>query len=164
MEQYYTLKLNIYVIADLSLAEPTPTTLQVEAAVLEGSQTVDTSTLFITPFAPAEPFLDFYSNPCRRLLMPGGDVRLEYTATVTQPDERYPLLKPYEADALHLPTDTLLYTLPSRYCQSDKLVAMASDMFGDVAPRLRARADHLQLDQRACDLSIRHVGFGHVGL
>jgi transglutaminase-like putative cysteine protease len=128
------MKLNIHVIADLSLADPTPTTLQVEAAPLEGAQTVDESHLFITPFAPAEPFRDFYGNPCRRLMMPAGNVRLEYTATVTQPDERYPLMKPYEADALHLPTDALLYTLPSRYCQSDKLVAMAADMFGDVAP------------------------------
>ena len=61
-------------------------------------------------------------------------MRVEYRAVVTQPDTRYPLLKPYEADALHLPTDTLLYTLPSRYCQSDKLVALAADLFGEVAP------------------------------
>ena len=128
------MKLNIHVTADLALPAPTPSTLQVEAAVLDGAQAVEESQLYITPFAPAEPFRDFYGNPCRRLLMPEGDVRLEYTATVSQPDTRFPLLKPYEADALHLPTETLLYTLPSRYCQSDKLVAMATDMFGSVAP------------------------------
>jgi len=128
------LKLNIHVIADLILLEATPTTMQIEAAELAGAQTVEKSVLTITPFAPAEPFQDFYGNPCRRLLMPKGDVRVEYTVTVTQPDARFPLLKPIEDDALHLPTDALLYTLPSRYCQSDKLVAMASDMFGEVAP------------------------------
>jgi transglutaminase-like putative cysteine protease len=128
------LKLNIHVIADLALPDATPTTLQIEAAQLGESQVIEEAILTITPFATAEPFLDFYGNPCRRLLMPGGEVRVEYTATVSQPDTRYPLLKPYEADALHLPTETLLYTLPSRYCQSDKLVAMAYDMFGEVAP------------------------------
>ena len=128
------MRLNIHVVADLLLPAPAPTTLQVEAAVLDGAQAVEEAQLYITPYAPAEPFRDFYQNPCRRLLMPAGDVRLEYTATVSLPDTRFPLLKPYEADALHLPTETLLYTLPSRYCQSDKLVAMATDMFGAVAP------------------------------
>ncbi len=108
--------------------------MQIEAATLDGAQAVENPSLTITPFADSEPFRDFYGNACRRLMMPGGDVRVEYTATVTQPDTRFPLLKPVEDDALHLPTDTLLYTLPSRYCQSDKLVAMAQDMFGEVAP------------------------------
>ena len=128
------MKLSVHVVADLAVPAPTPTTLQMEAAQLGESQEVAESALTITPFAAAEPFGDFYGNPCRRLLMPAGDVRVEYAATVTQPDTRFPLLKPCEADALHLPTDTLLYTLPSRYCQSDRLVAMATDMFGEVAP------------------------------
>ncbi len=128
------MRLSIHVAADLALAEATPTTMQIEAAHLGEAQAVEASALTITPFAQAEPFPDFYGNPCRRLLMPGGDVQVEYTATVVQPDMRFPLLKPYEADALHLPTETLLYTLPSRYCQSDKLVAMALDMFGEAAP------------------------------
>ena len=128
------MKLNIHVIAELALPEATPATMQIEAAALDGVQTVEEASLSITPFAAAEPFPDFYGNPCRRLLMPSGAVRVEYAATVMLPDSRTPLLKPYEADALHLPTETLLYTLPSRYCQSDKLVAMAVDMFGEVAP------------------------------
>ena len=128
------MKLSIRVVADLFVSEATPTTMQIEAAHLGAAQEVETSKLTITPFAAAEPFLDFYQNPCRRFLMPAGDVRVEYTATVTQPDTRFPLLKPYEADALHLPTETLLYTLPSRYCQSDRLVAMATDMFGEALP------------------------------
>ncbi len=128
------MKLSIHVVADLALPEATPTTMQIEAAQLGDAQAVEESVLTVTPFAEAEPFADFYGNPCRRLLMPGGDVRVEYRAMVTQPDTRFPLLKPYEADALHLPTDTLLYTLPSRYCQSDKLAALAEDTFGQVAP------------------------------
>jgi transglutaminase-like putative cysteine protease len=128
------MKLNIHVKTTLVVPEATPTLLQIEAALVGEAQTVDESTLTITPFAEAEPFADFYGNPCQRLLMPVGDVQIEYRATVTQPDTRFPLLKPIEEDALHLPTETLLYTLPSRYCQSDKLVALAEDTFGDVAP------------------------------
>lgn len=128
------MKLQIHVTADLWLPQAIPATLQVEAAELGMAQTVEVSTLTLEPFAESEPFRDFYGNPCRRLPMPQGEVRLEYSATVTQPEQRQPLLEPVEADALHLPIETLLYTLPSRYCQSDLLVPMALDMFGDAAP------------------------------
>ena len=128
------MKLTIQVTADLFLAAPTPATLQIEAQEIPTAQALEDPRLTVTPFAPAEPFRDFYDNPCRRLLLPAGDVRVEYSVTLTQPDTRFPLLQPVEADALHLPVETLLYTLPSRYCQSDKLVAMAQDQFGEVAP------------------------------
>ncbi len=128
------MKLSIHVVADLVVPVPTPTTLQIEAAEVAGAQAVESPTLTVTPFAPAEPFLDFYGNPCRRLMMAEGDVRLEYAATATLPDAAPPPGQTGEADALHLPTDALLYTLPSRYCQSDKMVAMAVDLFGDAAP------------------------------
>lgn len=128
------MKLSLHMIADLAVSEATPTTLQIEAAQISGAQTVENAVLTITPFAAAEPFLDFYGNPCRRFLMPAGDTQIEYTAAVTLPDTRFPRLLPFEADALHLPTDTLLYTLPSRYCQSDRLALMATDLFGEALP------------------------------
>ena len=133
------MKLDIHVKAELRLPGPTPATLQIEAATLgDGAQTVDNPTLTITPHASAEPFLDFYGNPCRRLMLPQGDVTVEYTAQVDIPEMRSPLLKAQDVDILQLPTQTLLYTLPSRYCQSDKLIAMALDQFGDSAPASRA--------------------------
>jgi transglutaminase-like putative cysteine protease len=138
--------------AVLSVPNPTPALLQVEVADLGHAQTVEDSSLTITPNAEAFPFTDFYDNYCRRLLMPAGDVTIEYRATVTQPDERTPLLQPVEADALHLPTETLLYTLPSRYCQSDKLVALSEDTFGQVTPGF-ARV------QTICDWINEHVTY-----
>lgn len=146
------MKLFIRVIADLSVLDPTPTTLQIEAAALAGIQTVEETTLMLTPFAVAEPFRDFYQNPCRRFLMPPGETRIDYAATVTLPDTRFPVQEPFEADALHLPTATLLYTLPSRYCQSDRLGAMAGDLFGDVPPGF-ARI------QAICDWIYSHITY-----
>ncbi len=159
MERRGALKLSVHVIADLVLPVPTPTTLQIEAAQVAGVQAVESPALTVAPFAEAEPFLDFYGNPCRRLMMVAGDVRLEYAATVTLPDAPSPPAEKaheaggaHEADALHLPTDALLYTLPSRYCQSDKMVAMAQDMFGDVAPGF-ARV------QTVCDWINAHITY-----
>ena len=131
------MRLSIRFTAELALPFPTPTTLMVEAADLGAAQCLEDSRLYVAPFTVAEPFRDFYQNPCRRLLMPAGDVRLEYAATVSLPDAR-PAEgdedEADEADALHLPTETLLYTLPSRYCQSDLLVPMAEDLFGAGRP------------------------------
>ena len=114
------MKLSVHIVADLLLPEDTPTTLQIEAAQIAGVQSVEAPVFTVTPFAAAEPFPDFYGNPCRRALLAAGEVWVEYKATVTLPGARFsaaPLggeIIPYEADALHLPTSTLLYTLPSR--------------------------------------------------
>jgi len=186
------MRLSIRLTAELSLPLPTPATLMVEAADLGAAQRLDDSRLYVAPFAVAEPFRDFYSNPCRRLLMPAGDVRLEYAAIVTLPDAR-----PAEgdedegdedegdedeADALRLPAETLLYTLPSRYCQSDLLVPMAADLFGAGEPgyaRVRAVCDWINTHvtyqygasdtaTSAYDTAAQRVGvcrdFAHLGI
>ncbi len=149
------MKLDIHVKAELKMPAPTPSILQIEAVHLpESGQSVEQSALFITPHIEAAPFRDFYDNPCRRGLLPAGDVALEYTATVDIPDVRMPLLKPAETNVLYLPTETLLYTLPSRYCQSDKLMAMAQDQFGDSAPGF-ARV------QKICNWINEHVTYAY---
>ena len=129
-----------------------PTVLQVEAAALGEAQTIEGPRLTITPYAGAEPFLDVYSNACRRLMMPQGDVLLDYQVVATIPDKRGPMLHPFEADSLHLPSDLLHYLLPSRYCQSDLLGHMAQDQFGGAAPGF-ARV------QTICDWINQHVTY-----
>lgn len=146
------MNIQINMTADLMLPQSVPGLLQIEARDLPGAQTVESSELVITPFAETQPFTDLYENPCRRLMLPEGDVRVEYRATVSLPDTRYPMLQPVEIDALHLPTDTLLYTLPSRYCQSDRLTNMAQDQFGDAPPGW-ARV------QSICEWINRHITY-----
>jgi transglutaminase-like putative cysteine protease len=146
------MNIQIHMTAELSLPQSVPGLLQVEARHLPGAQNLEQSELTITPFAETEPFADLYGNPCRRLQMPEGDVRVEYAATVHIPEARFPMLQPIEADALQLPTETLLYTLPSRYCQSDLLMNMAQDQFGDAPPGW-ARV------QTICEWINRHITY-----
>jgi transglutaminase-like putative cysteine protease len=146
------MKINLHVSVDLFLPQPVPGLLQIEARHFPDAQRLESSQLSVTPFAETEPFLDFYDNPCRRLQFPAGEVHVEYHAAVSLLDKRLPMLQPVEADALHLPTETLLYTLPSRYCQSDRLLNMAQDQFGD-APLGWARV------QTICEWIHRHVTY-----
>lgn len=149
------MKIEINATADLNLPEPCPALLQIEAATLPGgAQTVQESALTVEPQTDSETFTDFYGNGCRRLRMPGGDVRVTYHAVVEQPDGRAPILERVEPDPLHLPTDTLLYLLPSRYCPSDRLVNMAGEMFGQIEPGFnRVQAICLWINQ--------HIRYGY---
>ena len=124
----------IHVIADLTVPEATPTTLQIEAADFAGAQTIEEYDADDHAVCGRRAVLGLLRQPLPAASDAGRRCSGGIHSNGAQPDTRFPLLKPYEADALHLPTETLLYTLPSRYCQSDRLVAMASDLFGEVAP------------------------------
>ena len=139
----------IHVKADLSLPESVPGLLQIEARDLPGAQTVEKSELTITPFAAAEPFVDLYGNPCRRLEIPAGNVRVEYRAAVSLPDGRLPMLQPVEADALHLPTDTLLYHAAVALLSVGPAGEHGPGPVRRCAAGLGACADDLRVDQPA---------------
>lgn len=86
------------------------------------------------PQVPVVEFTDVYGNLCQRTVMPVGDFHLSVRYRVQVPDD-------VDADLLaplmlvqHLPTDLLHYLLPSRYCQSDQLGALAASIVGDAPP------------------------------
>ncbi len=94
---------------------------------------------------PSYEFQDSHGNiRCRSMLMPGrNEIRHDALIRVSSlPDSREiegPLLSVGE-----LPYDVLRYTLPSRYCESDKLMDFAWDRFGQIAhglPRVQAICD-----------------------
>ena len=100
-----------------------------------------------TPRLALRSYRDLYGNPCTRVMLPAGWSSLRYEATidvidaVEDADE-----SAHEVVAEYLPNDTLIYTLPSRYCLPDVLADEAWDLFGAVAPgygRVQAICDHV---------------------
>jgi len=92
-------------------------------------------------------YTDLYGNPCVRAVLPAGKSSFRYAAVAVVPDatedadEDAPECPP---DAL--PDDTLIYTLPSRYCLPDVLGDEAWSRFGGLAPgyrRVQAICDHV---------------------
>jgi transglutaminase-like putative cysteine protease len=80
-------------------------------------------------------YIDSFGNRCWRLTVPGGLVQVRYDAVVDVADEPDPVvpdahLVPVE----ELPDDVLVFTLPSRYVQSDLLLDNAWQLFGDTPP------------------------------
>ncbi len=73
-------------------------------------------------------------NSYLRLVAPEGKLAISYQATVNlehnrdNPDE---IEEVFPAD---IPLDIIYYLYPSRYCQSDRLMKLAQDEFGDCQP------------------------------
>lgn len=85
----------------------------------------------IQPQVPVIEFTDVYGNLCQRTVMPAGRFQVCVQYRVQVPDVvdagEDALLMPVQ----HLPPEVLHYLLPSRYCQSDQLMALAESIVGD---------------------------------
>jgi transglutaminase-like putative cysteine protease len=87
----------------------------------------------IEPAVPVEEFQDSFGNHVWRLIAPEGSLRLRYDALAevpAEPDPVYPGLR--KSPIEEIPGELLVYTLPSRHCQSDLFIADAWRMFGDI--------------------------------
>jgi len=100
-----------------------------------------------TPTMPLHSYNDLYGNPCTRVVLPAGWSSLRYHAEVEVTGEFEDAdYSAQEVPAELLPDDTLIYTLPSRYCLPDVLANEAWALFGSHAPgygRVQAICDHV---------------------
>jgi transglutaminase-like putative cysteine protease len=100
-------------------------------------------------------YTDLYGNPCVRAVLPAGRSVVRYGAVATVPDaaEDADEDAPEQTPAT-LPDDTLLYTLPSRFCLPDLLGNEAWSRFGGLAPGYRRV-------QAICDYVHDHLTFAY---
>ncbi len=104
----------------------------VEPALSGPTHRVADERLLTTPTPFSELWNDAFGNPQRRLLAPAGPFTFDFTGVVeTKPNVPVPPT-PRRSPPRISPADTLVYTLPSRYCQSDLLARMAQDEFGAI--------------------------------
>lgn len=91
----------------------------------------------------AEEFTDSHGNLVMRLTLPTGThcVRHDAIVGVSSRPDNHDLGAAAPCSTAELPTDVLRYTMPSRYCDSDKLANFAWEKFGQVEhglPRVQA--------------------------
>ncbi|MGB5094104.1 MAG: transglutaminase family protein [Parvibaculum sp.] len=112
--------------------------------------------LITEPPVPIESYRDSYGNWCCRLVAPAGRFTLGTQSVIR--DERKS--DPVELNALQhqvqdLPSETLLFLLGSRYCETDRLSEEAWRLFGS-APYGWGRV------QAICDFVHNHIRFGYM--
>lgn len=111
--------------------------------------------LLTKPSIPIASYRDSFGNWCNRLFAPAGRFSLSTDTVVS--DRGLP--DPVALDALQhqvqdLPAETLLFLLPSRYCETDCLSDEAWRRFGKTPlgwPRVQA----------ICDFVHEHITFGY---
>jgi transglutaminase-like putative cysteine protease len=116
------------------VSAPAAATVQVRPRS-DSTHRLVTETWKTDPSVPVDEYADFYGNPVKRLVMPHGRLVLTYDAVVAVPNEP-------DADASqapqspveNVPGELLHFTLPSRYCPSDELMATAWELFGQTQP------------------------------
>lgn len=86
------------------------------------------------PSLPVTEYTDGYGNLCQRLVVTPGSFTVESSACVETADAiDVNFGAPYVLVET-LPENVLQYLLPSRYCQSDQLGNLASDIVANAAP------------------------------
>jgi transglutaminase-like putative cysteine protease len=87
------------------------------------------------PEVPVHEYVDAFDNHCWRFVAPEGRFRIRYDALVDitgEPDSVVPDAPLSRVE--DLPDSALVFTLASRYIQSDLLIQTAWDLFGDTPP------------------------------
>jgi transglutaminase-like putative cysteine protease len=92
---------------------------------------------------PSEEFMDFHGNKIHRMSLARGTnlVRHDAIVAVSSKPDNHGMGSPQPLPPDKIPADLLRYTLPSRYCDSDKLIAFAKEKFDAVEhgwPRVQA--------------------------
>ncbi len=131
---------------------PTPTVLLVQPRP-DAAQALVREEWQYTPHIQTHTYQDLYGNLCQRFVLPVGESVQRYDALFEVSDEWDPVAPDTpQLPVEELPDETLLYTLPSRFCQSDILSDAAWQLFGDTEPGWKRV-------QAICDWVHNHIRF-----
>jgi hypothetical protein len=140
--------LRIHIGCELKFVLPqsTPMIVMLNAHFSRFSDLEYPDRLVTLPAVPVEGYRDSFGNWCSRLVAPAGEFALGTDAIVRDSGAPDPIdLNALQHEVQHLPTETLLFLLGSRYCETVGLAARASDLRFRAQPpdlRLRALARH----------------------
>lgn len=112
---------------------PTAAILMIEP--LSGiAQQIIHSAVTVEPPTPYATAIDPFGNACQRLMLPQGAsiITSEITADVPDHIDTHP--EAAFTPVQELPDNVLHYLLPSRFCQSDLLLDMATTIIGNATP------------------------------
>jgi transglutaminase-like putative cysteine protease len=107
-----------------------------------------TEKLQVEPHTHVDEFTDWFGNHAARLLAPRGKLRLSYDNVIEDSGEPEPKIDGAELHPVdELPRECLQFLLASRYCEVDRMLEMAWDLFGKTPPtweRVQAVMDWVQ--------------------
>lgn len=112
---------------------PTPFILMLRPRS-DAQQWVARQSYTLSPSVPLEEYTDPYGNLCQRLMAPVGAFSISTSADVFTADRIETAPGAPFVDVQSLPQEVLTYLLPSRYCESDKLIGLGQQIVAEVMP------------------------------
>ncbi len=163
-----SVKLRIGYELDYDFPQPTPLILMLNVHFSRFSDLETPDYMRIRPSVPVRAYRDGFGNWCTRLVAPQGRMRITADAVIS--DSGLPEAHDRSAGQVpveDLPEEAIVFLLASRFCDSDRLLDLAWELFGTTPPggaarpgdlRLRQPAHRLQLQRRERDA----LGFGRL--
>lgn len=143
---------------ELALAGPTAVVYMLQVHPDRGHDLVAPEHPLVDPPFWTDHYSDCFGNRCARVRVPAGQHRLRLYGSATVRDTGWHDPQPYDAiqhAVEELPTDTLQFLLPSRYCEVDsELLPFAWNQFGHTPlgwARVQAISDYVH----------RHIRFDY---
>ena len=135
--------------------QPTPMVLMLNIHHTRAGDIVVPDRMIVDPVVPMTPYRDGFGNWCTRLVAPAGRLRLSTTSVLNDTGEPDPIaVAEYQHAVEDLPEESLVFLLGSRYCETDRLIGIAWDLFG-TSPTGARRI------QAICDYVHRHITFSY---
>ena len=115
--------------------QATPMILNLNVHYSRSQDLVRSDSITTDPAVPLSMYRDGFGNWCTRVIAPPGAFRVTTDALINDSGLVEPAF-PYafEHTVESLPDETLVYLLPSRYCETELLSATAWAMFGSMMP------------------------------
>lgn len=140
---------------DYDLPAPTPMIVMLNVHYSRVGDLEAPDRLFTYPAVQVDGYRDSFGNWCSRMVAPAGRFTVGSDAVVRdsgKPDPADPAAWQHPVEAL--PSETLLFLLGSRYCETDRLSEEAWRLFAKTPPGW-ARV------QAICDFVHTHLTFGY---
>jgi len=135
--------------------QPTPMLLTLNLHYTRASDILVPDHIITRPAVPISAYRDDFGNWCSRIVAPPGEIRISSNALVRDSGVPAPVCADAQQHAVQdLPSDTLVYLLGSRYCETDRLSEAAWGLFGATPPgwpRVQA----------ICNFVHQHIRFGY---
>jgi transglutaminase-like putative cysteine protease len=133
----------------------TPMLLNLHVHYSRTSDLIRADAMVTSPSVPLSMYRDRFGNWCTRTVAPPGKFKVSCDAMIRDsglPEPKFPYA--FEHPVSSLPDETLMYLLPSRYCETELLSQHAWSQFGRLTPgwgRVQA----------ICDWVHQHIDFDY---
>ena len=135
--------------------QPVPLILMLHAHASRAGDLLRPDQMITRPQLEAETYVDVFGNTCTRIVAPAGDTQITADGLIQDsglPEATFADAEEHPVE--QLPNGTLMYLLGSRYCETQRLMTDAWDLFGHMTPGW-SRV------QAVCDFVHGHIEFGY---